>query len=202
MIAVGLTGGIGSGKSTVAGMLARRGAAVVDADQLAREVVEPGGPAHGPVLARFGADLAGPGGRIDRRRLAGIVFADPAARRDLDAIVHPAVATAMAERAGEHRGTDHVVVLEIPLLVEADIPRPAMAGVIVVDCPLEVAVARLAEQRGMSEEEVRARAAAQAGREERLAQADFVVDNSGSIEDLAAQVDRCWEWIGGLPAEA
>ncbi len=198
MVLVGLTGGIGSGKSTVAAMLRQRGAVVVDADAVAHQVMEPGAAAYQAVVDRFGPDVVGPDGAIDRPRLAAVVFNDPDALADLNAIVHPAVREVMAERAQAEAGTDHVVVLEIPLLVESGTSRPGMAGVMVVDCPLDVAVQRLMEQRGMDEEAVRARMAAQATREERLAAADLVIDNSGTPEQLATEVDRAWRWIESL----
>lgn len=190
MLVVGLTGGIGSGKSTVSALLAERGAVIVDADAIARQVVQPGGPAHDAVVERFGT--------IDRPTIASVVFADPAALADLNAIVHPAVGAEIAGRLMAEADTDHVVVLDIPLLVESKNPY-AVAGVIVVDVPVDVAVSRLVEQRGMAEADARARVAAQATREERLAKADFVIDNAGSREDLAAEVDRCWAWVQSLP---
>ncbi|MBA2751052.1 MAG: dephospho-CoA kinase [Actinobacteria bacterium] len=198
MVLVGLTGGIGSGKSTVAQMLRERGAVVVDADAVAHQVMEPGGVAYRAVVDRFGPEVVAPDGAIDRPRLAEVVFADSAALADLNAIVHPAVREVMAERAQAEASTDHVVVLEIPLLVESGAARPGMAGVMVVDCPVDVAVNRVIRHRGMREGEVRARIAAQATREERLAAADVVIDNSGAPEDLAAEVDRAWAWIDQL----
>lgn len=198
MVLVGLTGGIGSGKSTVAAMLRERGAVVIDADAVAHQVMEPGAPAYQAVVDRFGPEVTAPGGGIDRAGLAAVVFADPTALADLNAIVHPAVREVMAERAQAEASTDNVVVLEIPLLVESGTDRPGMAGVVVVDCPLDVAVARVIEQRGMQEDAVRARIAAQATRAERLAAADVVIDNSTSREHLAAEVDRAWAWIKGL----
>ncbi|HZQ27005.1 MAG TPA: dephospho-CoA kinase [Acidimicrobiales bacterium] len=190
MLVVGLTGGIGSGKSTVSALLAERGAVVVDADAIARQVVQPGGPAHDALVERFGT--------TDRPTIASIVFNDPAALADLNAIVHPAVGAEIARRLQDEAGTDHVVVLDIPLLVESKNPY-AVAGVIVVDVPVDVAVSRLVEQRGMAEADVRARMAAQAAREERLAKADFVIDNAGTREHLAAEVERCWAWVRSLP---
>jgi dephospho-CoA kinase len=191
MLVVGLTGGIGSGKSTVSTLLAERGAVIVDADRIAREAVEPGGPAHDAVLARFGT--------VDRPTIASVVFGDTQARADLNAIVHPAVGAEIARRLAEHADTDHVVVLDIPLLVETGgKDRYPVAGTIVVDAPTETAVHRLVEQRGMDEADVRARMAAQATREERLAAADFVVDNRGSLDDLREEVDRCWSWMQSL----
>jgi dephospho-CoA kinase len=198
VLVVGLTGGIGSGKSTVARLLADKGAVVIDADRLAREVVEPGTEAYRRVVERFGPGVVTPDGTLDRPALARIVFADPEARRDLERITHPAIGARMAERMAELSGTDAVVVLDVPLLVESG--RTDVAGVIVVDCPEEVAVERLVAQRGMDPVDARRRMAAQASREERLARADFVIDNSGSPEELRAQVERAWAWIEGLRA--
>ncbi|HET6793381.1 MAG TPA: dephospho-CoA kinase [Acidimicrobiales bacterium] len=200
MLVVGLTGGIGSGKSTVSAMLAARGAVIIDADRIAREVVEPGGPAYQGVVDRFGPSILEPDGRIDRPALAALVFADDAARADLNALTHPAVGKVMAERMAAEAGTDHVVVMDIPLLVEGRSERSYLAGVLVVDCPEEIAVGRLVSDRGMAESDARARMAAQATREQRLARADFVVDNCGDRDHLAAEVERAWEWIRSLQA--
>ena len=200
MLVVGLTGGIGSGKSTVASQLAARGAVTIDADALARQVVEPEGPAYAPVVARFGPDVVAADGTVDRRRLAAVVFADPAARADLEAIVHPAVREGVAARLAELDGTDRIVVEEIPLLTESPASRIGLAAVIVVDCPEDVAVRRLAASRSMSEADVRVRIAAQASRAERLALADFVLDNAGTLDELRAEVDRCWAWLEELRA--
>jgi dephospho-CoA kinase len=194
MLAVGLTGGIGSGKSTVARLLAGRGAVVVDADLLARQVVEPGSAGYQAVLDRFGPAVAGPDGGLDRRALADLVFADPSALADLNAIVHPAVRAAIAGRLAELREGDGVVVLDIPLLVESGRSYGA-AAVLVVDCPEDVAVQRLVEQRGMDEADARRRMAAQVPRAERLAAADLVIDNSGSPEQLEAEVERVWTFL-------
>jgi dephospho-CoA kinase len=190
LLVVGLTGGIGSGKSTVSAALAERGAVIIDADVIHRQNMAPGGRVHDAVLARFGT--------VDRPTLAGIVFNDANALADLNALTHPAVGAVIAERLAEEAATDHVVVLDIPLLVESRSAYP-LAGVIVVDAPTEVALQRLVDQRGMALEDARSRVAAQASREDRLAQADFVIDNSGSMEQLAAEVDRCWTWINSLP---
>jgi dephospho-CoA kinase len=191
VLVLGLTGGIGSGKSTVSALLAERGAVVVDADRIAREVVEPGGPAHDALVERFGT--------TDRPTIASIVFEDAAARADLNAIVHPAVGAEIAARLAEHADSDAVVVLDIPLLVETGgRARYPVAAVVVVDAPVEAAVARLVEQRGMAEADARARIAAQATRDERLAAADFVVDNSRTLDALREEVDRCWSWMRSL----
>ena len=197
MKVIGLTGGIGSGKSTVSALLTELGAVVIDADLIARQVVEPGQPAHRALVERFGSGILAEDGTIDRPVLAEVAFADPAALADLNAITHPAVGEVIARRMDEEVGTDHVVVLDVPLLVESG--RGGTAAVIVVDCPPEVAVARLVEQRGMSEEDVRRRMAAQASRDERLAKADFVIDNSGSVDALREQVAAAWAWIEQLP---
>jgi dephospho-CoA kinase len=193
MLVVGLTGGIGSGKSTVAELLRARGATVIDADLLAREVVAPGTPGFRAVVARFGPGVVDPDGGLDRRALAGIVFADPGALADLNAIVHPAVRARIDDRLRELRTTAEagVVVLEIPLLVESGRSYGA-AAVIVVDCPEDVALRRLVVERGMDEGDARRRMAAQVSRADRLAAADIVIDNSGSPAELAAEVDRVW----------
>lgn len=198
MILIGLTGGIGSGKSTVSSMLARRGAVVIDADKIAREVVEPGGPAYDAVVDRFGPGILAPDGSLDRPALAEIVFADPEALSDLQAITHPVIGKVMAERLAEQEGMDNLVVLDVPLLVESSRRYPGMRGVVVVDVAPETARARLVESRGMTEAEVDARMSAQASREERLARADFVVDNSGPLPQLEAEVDRLVRWAAGL----
>ncbi len=202
MLVIGLTGGIGSGKSTAAHLLAERGAVVVDADAIAREVIAPDGPAYRPVLERFGPGVVRGDGTIDRAALARIVFADPASLTDLNALVHPAVGDVVEARLADEAGGDRVVILDVPLLVETDRARARCAAVIVVDCPEDVAVRRLVEHRRMVEADVRSRMAAQATREQRLAMADFVIDNSGSRVHLAAEVERCWDWIEGLAAMA
>jgi dephospho-CoA kinase len=193
MLVVGLTGGIGSGKSTVASLLARRGAVIVDADALARQAVAPGTPGLSEVVARFGAAVVGARGELDRGALAAMVFADAAALADLNAIVHPWVRAAIAERlAGLDGGAfDGVVVLEIPLLVESGRSYGA-SKVIVVDCPEDVALHRLVEERGMDEGDARRRMAAQVSRADRVAAADLVIDNSGSLADLERQVAEVW----------
>ncbi len=195
MLVVGLTGGIGSGKSTVAASLAARGAVIVDADQLARDSMAPGGGAYEAVLTWFGHELAGPDGVIDRARLAEIVFADPAARADLEAIVHPYVRAGVAARVASEAGTDNVVVVDVPLLAESPAARAGLEAIIVVDCPEDVAVARLVDARGMTEAEARARVAVQATRAARRDIADLVLDNGGGRDELERQVERLWQWI-------
>ncbi|HEX4217062.1 MAG TPA: dephospho-CoA kinase [Acidimicrobiales bacterium] len=192
MLTVGLTGGIGAGKSAVADLLAERGAVLIDADRIAREVVEPGGPAYQPLVDRFGAAVVGADGGIDRPALAAIVFADPAALADLNAITHPAIGAEMARRKQAAEGTDRVVVLDIPLLKAAHRETMSLDSVVVVDAPVETALTRLVELRGMSREDAEARMAAQVSREERLAGADLVVDNSGDLDHLRNEVERVW----------
>jgi dephospho-CoA kinase len=191
---VGLTGGIGSGKSAVARLLAARGATVVDADALAREVVEPGTPGLAAVVAEFGPDVLAADGSLDRAALAGIVFADDERRAALEAIVHPLVG-ARADELIAAAPDDAIVVYDVPLLVENGLA----AGhdvVVVVDTPTELRLARLAA-RGVAGDEARRRMAAQATREQLLAVADHVIDNSGDLTALATQVDRLWAALLG-----
>ena len=189
VLRIGLTGGIGSGKSTVARLLAARGARIVDADRIAREVVEPGTPGLEAVVAAFGPGVLTAEGALDRPALAAVVFADPEARRRLDGIVHPLVRARAAELVAA-APPDAVVVQDVPLLVET-----GQAGsydlVLVVQADLDTRVRRLVG-RGVSEEDARARIAAQATDEQRRAVADVVLDNSGTVEELEAQVERFW----------
>ena len=196
MILVGLTGGMGAGKSSVSELLSAHGAVIVDADAITRELQQPGTPVFAAIVERFGDGVVAPDGTLDRQALADIVFADPDELKDLNGIVHPAVGVELLERLRQEAETDHVVILDVPLLVESG--RDDMAGLIVVDVDPELAVRRLVEHRNVPEADARARMARQATREERLAKADFVIDNSGTREDLAAQVDAAWAWIQGL----
>lgn len=191
MLLVGLTGGIGSGKSTVARLLEKRGAVVFDADLLAREAVEPGTPGHAAVIERFGADVLAPGGELDREALASIVFADPSARRDLEEIVHPEVRRLFAEGSEAYRDTDSVVVFSAPLLVETGM-HTAFEVLVVVSATVATQIERLMHQRGMSEPSIRARIDAQAPLEDKAAAADFLVDNEGSLDELESQVEQLW----------
>jgi dephospho-CoA kinase len=191
VLLVGLTGGIGSGKSTVARLLEKRGAVVFDADLLAREAVEPGTPGHAAVIDRFGADVLAPGGELDREALASIVFADPAARRDLEQIVHPEVRRLFAEGTEAYRDTDRVVVFSAPLLVETGM-HTAFEILVVVSATVATQIERLMRQRGMSEASIRARIDAQAPLEDKAAAADFLVDNEGSLDELESQVQPLW----------
>lgn len=194
MHAIGLTGGIGSGKSTVSALLAAKGAVIIDADAITREVQQPGTEVFRAMVERFGPGIVAADGALDRQAVADIVFNDPEALADLQGIVHPAVGAETTRRLLEQADTDHLVVLDIPLLVESAGKRP-VAGIVVVDVDPEVAVERLVRFRGMEEDDVRARMARQASREERLARADLVIDNSGTVEELAARVDALWPEI-------
>ncbi|MEE1930532.1 dephospho-CoA kinase [Streptomyces sp. TRM 70351] len=195
MLTVGLTGGIGAGKSEVARLLASYGAVLIDADRIAREVVEPGTAGHAAVVAEFGEGVLGPDGAIDRPGLARVVFADPERLAALNAIVHPLVRARSAElqeAAGEHA----VVVHDVPLLVENGL-APLYDVVVVVDAAPATQLGRLTELRGMARDEARSRMAAQAGRAERLAVADHVIDNDGPLDALAPQVRALWEELRG-----
>jgi len=191
VLLVGLTGGIGSGKSTVARMLEERGAVVFDADLLAREAVEPGTSGHTAVIDRFGADVLAPGGELDREALASIVFADPSARRDLEQIVHPEVRRLFAEGSEAYRDTDRIVVFSAPLLVESGM-HTAFEILVVVSATVAMQIERLMRQRGMSEAAIRARIDAQAPLEDKAAVADILVDNGGTLDELEGQVERLW----------
>lgn len=189
---VALTGGIGAGKSEVARLLAALGAVVVDADALAREVVEPGTPGLAAVVAEFGPGVLAPDGSLDRAALGRTVFADPQRRRALEAIVHPLVARRSAELVAA-APRDGVVVYDVPLLVENGL-QDGYDAVVVVDAPDEVRLARLAA-RGMPAEDARARMAAQATREQRLAAATQVIDNGAGLDHLRAQVRELWKLL-------
>jgi dephospho-CoA kinase len=190
VLLIGLTGGIGSGKSTVSSMLADLGAVVIDADAITRELQRPGAPVFDAMVERFGDGIVAADGELDRQAVADIVFADAGALADLNAIVHPAVGAEIARRLQDEAATDHVVVLDVPLLVESG--RSDLAALVVVDVEPEVAVRRLVEHRGMREDDVRARMARQARREDRLAEADVVIDNSGTLSDLRHRVESAW----------
>ncbi|GGT29983.1 dephospho-CoA kinase [Nonomuraea spiralis] len=191
MLKIGLTGGIGSGKSEVSRRLSARGAVVIDADRIAREVVEPGTVGLARVVAAFGEGVLRPDGSLDREKLGSVVFADAERLAALNAIVHPLVGERVAELQGQ-AADDAILVYDVPLLVENKL-APMYDVVIVVDAADEVRIRRLADHRGMSGADARARIAAQAGRDERLAAADLVILNEGSLDDLEARVEEVWD---------
>ncbi|MBI4729333.1 MAG: dephospho-CoA kinase [Acidobacteria bacterium] len=191
MLLVGLTGGIGSGKSTVARLLAARGAVVIDADEIARRVVAPGEPAWSKLVERFGREILRADSTVDRPKLASVVFGDPAKLAALNEITHPPVIAEIAARLETLRASAEIVVLDVPLLVEVGGASTADL-VVVVTASEETRIERLAADRGMSAEEIRARMRAQASAEERAAAADWLIANDGTQEQLASQVDRLW----------
>ena len=196
MLEIGLTGGIGSGKSTVAALLVERGAELLDADAIVRELQEPGTPVFSAMVGRWGDDIVAADGGLDRQTVADRVFGDADELAALNAIVHPAVADEMTRRREALAGTNVTLILDIPLLVESG--HEGLGGIIVVDVDPEVAVQRLVAYRGFTEDDARVRIARQASREDRRAKADMVVDNSGSLDELEAQVDRVQSWIDTL----
>ena len=192
---MGLTGGIGSGKSTVARMLAERGAVVVDADQIARELVEPGGAALAELVTEFGPRILQADGSLSRAELAALAFSDPRATERLNAIMHPLIRAEAERRIGEEPQAP-VVVYDMPLLVETG-QRDLVDVVVVVDVPEEVQLDRAVRLRGLDEDDVQRRMSVQASRADRLARADVVIDNSGSLPRTHEQVDALWESLGG-----
>ncbi len=193
---VALTGGIGSGKSVVSGLLAEHGAVVIDADAIVHELQVPGAPLLDVLAERFGAGIIRPDGSLDRSGLAAIAFRDDTALAALNEIVHPAVKAEIAARIEAEKDTDHVVVLDTPLLTVTEGHK--FDAVLVVDLPVELAVERLVGLRGMDEQDARARIAKQMTREERVAKADRVIDNSGDLAMLTSSVDEVWTWLVGL----
>ena len=196
MILIGLTGGIGSGKSEVARLLTERGAEIIDADLIVRELQQPGAEVYEKMIELFGSEVVAADKSLDRTAIAKKVFTDESLLKTLNQLVHPIVRRVMNERVESFRDTDKVVVLDIPLLVEN--PREGLDGVLVVDLDAEIAVKRLVEQRNMSADDARARIAKQATREQRLAIADHVIDNSGDRSALTQKIETAWSWIKSL----
>jgi dephospho-CoA kinase len=195
MRVIGLTGGIASGKSTVAAMLRELGAPIVDADLLARQVVEPGSPALAEIAQRFGADMLAADGTLDRKKMGERIFADPGARATLNAITHPRIAQASAAALADFAAAGHkVAIYEAALLVENRI-HERLGGLIVVSVPDDVQIARLRARDGLDEEGARARVSAQLPLASKVAVADWVVDNGGSVEHTRAEVERIWRAI-------
>ena len=198
MLLVGLTGGIGSGKSTVARLLEERGAVILDADVFARDAVGAGTAGFAAVVRRFGDEIVAPDGELDRSRLASIVFADPAALADLEAIVHPEVRRMIADGIQDHLDGDRIVVLVNPLLIEMGTHRDCDVVVVVSASP-DTQVAR-SVARGMDEADVRARIAAQLPIDDRARMADVLLDNEGTLEELAAEVEVLWRDLAARAA--
>ena len=199
MLLVVLTGGIGAGKSSVSSALAERGAVIVDADAIVKELQQPGRPIHGAMVERWGEGIVRPDGELDRQAVAAIVFNDADELKALNGIVHPETRVEMTRQAEVHAGTERVVVLDVPLLGgREDAAKRGAQAVIVVDCPTEIAIDRLVEFRRFSRVDAEARVANQVDRAERLGWADFVIDNGGDQVQLAAEIDRCWAWLGTL----
>jgi len=193
MLLLGLTGGIGSGKSTVSAELARRGAIVIDADLVVRELQSPGGVVLAAMVELFGDGILAENSTLNRQAVADIVFNDAEQLKALNAIVHPKVGEEIDGRIEAQRESDNVVVLDVPLLVESKAYETE--GIIVVDTDPELAVQRLVEFRGFNADDARARMKLQATREERRAVAAFIVPNDGTQEELMVKIDECWNWI-------
>ncbi|MCL4433764.1 MAG: dephospho-CoA kinase [Actinobacteria bacterium] len=195
VLAVGLSGGIGSGKSTVARALASRGATIVDADLIAREVCRPGMPAFDALVAEFGTGILSGDGEVDRKKLASLVFGNREMLDALNAITHPEIGAVLIGRREALDHTGGVGVFDIPLLSADHKKILRLDVVVVVDCPGEVAVSRIMSARSMTREEAEARLAAQISRTERLSLADYVLDNSGTVDRLSREVERLWHWL-------
>ena len=196
MILIGLTGGIGCGKSEVSRLLERHGAVIVDADLIVRELQQPGAEIFQRMVEMFGDKVVAADGSLDRAAIANEVFSDTDLLKKLNLLIHPVVRRVMNERVENFRGTDKVVVLDIPLLVEN--PREGLDGILVVDLDPQIAIERIVDQRKMSIDDARARVSKQSSREQRLAIANHVIDNSGDRDALAKQVEIAWSWITSL----
>jgi dephospho-CoA kinase len=193
---IGLTGAIGSGKSSVSAIFARKGAIIIDGDGIAKQLQQKGSATLKKMVDEFG-DILLETGELDRAKVAQLVFGDADLLKRLNAIMHPAISAEILRQIEANTATDNVVVLDMPLLVEN--PREGMSGLVVVDVDPEVAISRLVQFRNMNEDDARRRMASQASREDRLKVADRVIDNSGSPDALDAQVDEVWDWFATLP---
>ncbi len=196
MILIGLTGGIGCGKSEVSGLLADRGAIIIDADLIVRELQRPGEEIFNKIVEIFGSSVIAEDGSLNRGAVANEVFKSTENLKKLNELIHPVVRRVMNERVKSYSDTSKIVVLDIPLLVEN--PREGLDGVVVVDLDPEIAVARIVDQRKMNIDDARARVANQSSREQRKAIANFIIDNSGDRKALDLQVDVAWSWINAL----
>ena len=196
MILIGLTGGIGCGKSEVSRLLEMRDAIIIDADFIVRELQKPGAEIFLRMVEMFGDKVVAMDGSLDRSAVANEVFKDGKILKKLNLLIHPVVRRVMNERVESYRATDKIVVLDIPLLVEN--PREGLDGVLVVDLDPQIAIERIVSQRNMTIDDAKARVSAQSTREQRLAIADHVVDNSGDRDALSRQVETAWSWITSL----
>jgi dephospho-CoA kinase len=193
---IGLTGAIGSGKSSVSALFERKGAIIIDGDGIAKQLQQKGSTTLQKMVDEFG-DILLESGELDRAKVAKLVFGDTEMLKRLNAIMHPAIGVEILRQIELNIATDNVVMLDMPLLVEN--PRDGMSGLVVVDVDPEVAISRLVQFRNMNEEDARRRMASQASREDRLKVADRIIDNSGNPEDLGSQVDDVWDWFATLP---
>ena len=201
-----ITGGIGSGKTTVAKLLVLKGATLIDADQIVRELQKPGQSVYKSIVERFGSDVVTDNQELDRQKIADIVFSNPEQLEALNTIVHPAVGEEMGALRRKFAATNAIVLIDIPLLVtpEGELARKeykALQGKIVVDCEIETAISRLVAFRGFNEQDATARISKQSTRKQRLEFADYVIDNNGEEENLIDQIDACWVWMQSLAKE-
>ena len=196
MLEIGLTGGIGSGKSTAAAAFVKYGAALIDADQIVRDLQQPGEKVFEEMLSKWGSDILTSDGQLDRQLVANIVFSNPEELTVLNEIVHPAVREEMTIRRRIHLNTDNTVILEIPLLVESGYRN--FDAIVVVDVDTEIAVERLVEHRSFEEEDARKRIEKQVERDSRTEIADYVIKNNSSIEAFEQEINKCWEWIESI----
>lgn len=192
---IGLTGVIGSGKSSVSARLAKKGAIIIDGDAIARQLQQKGSPVLAKLVESFG-DILLDSGDLDRQKVAALVFSDAEKLKTLNQIMHPAIGVEIMKQIDDHMHSDHVVVLDMPLLVEN--PRSGMSAIVVVDVDPEIAISRVVKFRGMDESDARRRMANQASREDRLRMADRVIDNSGEEDALQHQIDEMWDWFATL----
>jgi len=203
---IAITGGIGSGKTTVAKLIVNRGAVLVDADQIVKDLQRPGGKVFNKIVEIYGNDILLGDGELNRQKIAEIIFNDEMQLSRFNDIVHPAVGEEMGIRRKEAIKQGSIVLVDIPLMITPDgeLGREEYKlfdGIIVVDCEIETAVSRLVQQRGFDEKDARARIAKQATPEQRREFADFLIDNNGPEENLSKQIEKCWEWVQTLTAK-
>tara|TARA_Y100000741_G_scaffold359284_1_gene339724 strand:- start:467 stop:1099 length:633 start_codon:yes stop_codon:yes gene_type:complete len=206
VVEIAITGGIGSGKTTVAKLIVSRGAVLVDADEIVKDLQRPGGKVFNSIVEIYGNEILLGDGELDRQKIAEIVFNDEGELSKLNDIVHPAVGEEMGIRRKQAIKGGSVVLVDIPLMVtpEGELGREEYKlfdGIIVVDCKIETAVLRLVQQRGFDEKDARARIAKQATPKQRREFADFLIDNNGAEESLSKQIEKCWEWVHSLSAK-